>query len=262
MLRLSSTAQLVDALQRSRTVDVQAYTLCGKVLQALEGASRRGARVRVRLEADPAADARGRFADHNRKLVAAMRDAGVDATLASHVHAKAIDADGTLFLDEKNFDGDGDLVLCDDNRNDPAIATRKSDALAAEASMLRSNSACNDVIVESETFGATAVSNALREIAREGGAPRLLVSDRSLRGNAGEREQLESLAAAGVRVRVCKDSAKLAAAGERAWAGSANATPAWGRYDMTDWGVRTDDPAIRGAIRERLENCWSSARPF
>lgn len=262
MLQLSSTAQVVDALRRSRTVEAQVYTIRGKVLQALEDAARRGAHVEVRLEAEPASDSKGALTRRNHALVAQMRAAGIDATLQSHVHAKRIDVDGTVFLDEKNFDGNADLVLRDDDANDPAIASCKSGALAGEAALLNGASRGDAVIVESETFGVTAVSSALRALARNGESPRLLVCQRTLSGNAHERAELESLAAAGVQVRVCKDSAKLAVAGERAWLGSANATSAWGQFDMTDWGACTSDAAITAAVRERLEDTWAAARPL
>ena len=262
MLQLSSLSALFGALRCGRTVEAQAYTLSRKVLQALEAAARRGASVAVRLEADPVSDRKGALAKYNRRLVGEMRAAGVDAALESHVHAKSIDVDGTRYLDEKNFAGDSDLVLADDDPADPAVATRKSDALAAETALLRSARAPDDVIVESETFGATSVSRALRELAAAGVAARLIIAGRSLKENANERKELASLAAAGVRIRRCNDSSKLAVAGNAAWAGSANATSAWGRYDMTDWGARTGDVAIVGAVRDRLEKLWAHARPL
>ena len=66
----------------------------------------------------------------------------------------------------------------------------------------------------------------------------------------------------GVRVRVCKDSEKLAVAGNHAWLGSANATYADGKWAMPDWGLCTDDAEIAGAVRQRLEREWAAARDF
>ena len=66
----------------------------------------------------------------------------------------------------------------------------------------------------------------------------------------------------GVRVRVCKDSEKLAVAGSGAWLGSANATAAFGESDMIDWGLCTSDPAIVSAVRARLEAAWDGAAEF
>ena len=50
------------------------------------------------------------------------------------------------------------------------------------------------------------------------------IAQRELRGNEREAEVLDRLTNDGVRVRVCKDSEKLAVAGGGAWLGSANST--------------------------------------
>lgn len=61
---------------------------------------------------------------------------------------------------------------------------------------------------------------------------------------------------------LCDDSEKLAAAGDRAWLGSANASCAFGIYDMIDWGLTTNDAAIARTARARLEATWRTARPM
>jgi hypothetical protein len=259
MLRLSSASALIAAISHARNVAVRAYTIHGAVLYALEEAAHRGARVEVRLEGTPFADKKGHLARENRRLVGEMRAAGIVAGLDHPLHAKAIEVDGSLFLDEKNFDGNGDVVVRDDDPGDrKAIAWTKSDALEREGVLLRN--AGRDAVVETETFGrCNPVSAALDQLARDGKAPRLLVSARDLSGNAHERAALQRLADDGVRVRVCDDSAKFAVAGERAWLGSANATVARERYDMPDWGASTSDPQIVATVRDRLEARWANA---
>ena len=263
MLSLSSAGEVVAALASARDIALQAYTLHGPVLRAVEEAARRGACVTVALDGVPHNDPNGHLAAENRRLAGELRTAGALVTLDEPVHAKVIRAGGTLCLDEKNW-GTGDLVVRED---DPAaaraIAMIKHEALAQEAALLDGAPKSAGVIVESESFGCcNGVYGRLRALARAGAAPRLLVSERELRGNAREREVLEALVREGARVRVCGDSEKLAVAGDRVWLGSANATVAFGESDCIDWGVQTADAAIVHAVRERLETQWRGAKPL
>ncbi|MGC1380012.1 MAG: hypothetical protein WA814_03170, partial [Candidatus Baltobacteraceae bacterium] len=71
---------------------------------------------------------------------------------------------------------------------------------------------------------------------------------------------LERLARDGVSVRLCRDSEKLAVAGDRVWLGSANATVAFGASDEIDWGAATSEPTIVCAARDRIEAAWAAAK--
>jgi hypothetical protein len=261
MLQLSSTRDVVAALARARTIDAEAYTLHGDVLWALVDAAQRGAHVSVRLERKPFENPK--LGKENRRVIRTLRAAGADASLGHPLHAKAIDADGSLYLDDRNW-GAHDLVLRDDDPDDAAtVPMHKSEALALEASLLLASDDSDQAIVETESFSRyNAVSTALEKLAREGRAPRLLVSARDLRGNDKERAALARLAAEGVAVRACDDSEKFALAGNRAWIGSANATVAFGESDMTDWGACTGNAAIVGAVRLRIEARWNGAKPL
>jgi len=263
MVKLSSTRELFAALARAETIDVRAYTLRGPILGALEAAARRGARVAAELERSPDQKPRGSLARENRRVVGELRAAGVDAVLADPVHAKSIVADGSLFLDDRNWNA-SDLVLRDDDRADAAsIPMLKHEALAAEARLLGQARREDGAIVASESFGCcNGVYSALDALAKRGGAPRLIVCERELRGNERERRVLRALAREGVRVRVSRDTEKLAAAGDRVWIGSANATVAFGRADLPDWGLYSGDSAIVAAVRARLESEWSRAKPL
>ena len=263
MLQLTSTGAVVDQIARARSIAAEAYTLHGPVLSALEDAARRGACVRVLLEGRPFDDPKGRLAGENARLAGELQACGVEATLAHPLHAKALDLDGVLYLDEKNWQRN-DLVL---RESDPAevraVATVKHEALAREAQLLTDSGRGDDVVVESESFGCcNAVYGALSKLARGGASPRLLVAQRELRGNKREAEVLAKLVSDGARVRVCKDSEKLAVAGGGAWLGSANATAAFGDSDMIDWGLCTRDPAIVSAVSTRLEAAWDCAAEF
>lgn len=259
MLQLSSLRDAISSVERAKDVSVAAYTLHGPLLQALEDAARHGAHVAVELEAKPFGRRQSALARENARLVNDLRSAGADAKLSPWVHAKTMSVDGTLYLDEKNWHS-GDLILRDDDGAEArAIPMDKRDALALEAGMLARATSPDAPIVETESFGyGNATYSALQSLAQTGAAPRLLVSKDDLRGNARERNALEHLAARGVRVRVCEDSAKLAVTGNRAWLGSANATYGGGKFAMSDWGLCTSDAAIVDSVRARLESEWRS----
>ena len=143
----------------------------------------------------------------------------------------------------------------------PELATLKRDALASEGKLLRAAAPGEDTIVESESFGCcNAVYSALDEAAKRGLHPRVLVCARELRGNDRERDRLAHLAADGARVRVTKETDKIALAGDRLWIGSANATAAIELPDTIDWGVCSDDAAIVAAARARVESTWAHAK--
>jgi hypothetical protein len=262
-MQLSSTQQVLTALSRGDRIAVEAYTLGGSVLHAIEDAASRGARVVVRLEGKPYEDPAGRLAERNAAVVAELRAAGADAGFEHLLHAKEISVDGALYLDEKNWRS-GDLVLrVDDPAERAAIPAIKHEALAREAALLLDSRKTGSAIVESESFGRyNAVYSALRRLGCEGAAPRLLVCERDVHGNDRERKALEELVGDGVRVRICRDSEKLALAGGRAWLGSANATAAFKSSDTIDWGISTGDPTIVGAVRDRVEAAWAGARDF
>lgn len=260
MLRLSSLPDAIARVECASNVCVAAYTLHGPLLTALEEAARHGAHVAVELEGRPYGPG-NRLARENARIANDLRAAGARAKLSPHVHAKTMTVDGTLFLDEKNWHA-RDLILREDDAAEAAtIPMKKCDALALEAQMLAHVKSSDGPIVETESFGTgNAAYFALQALARNGAAPRLLVSKNDLRANARERAALEHLAAGGVRVRVCADSEKLAVAGNRAWLGSANASYAEGNFAMSDWGVCTTDAAIVGTVRARLESEWRSAK--
>jgi|HubBroStandDraft_5_1064220.scaffolds.fasta_scaffold22934_3 hypothetical protein len=263
MLALSSLDAVLTALQTARRIHVSAYTLHGPVLRAVEAAARRGAVVNVKLEERPFNDRGDRLARENSRIAAELREYGADATLARGEHVKAILADSTLFLDGKNW-RDGDLIVSEGDPADAAaIPAAKHAALEEERRLIDGASRSDDTIVESESFGCcNAVVAALERLACAGAAPRLLVCERELHGDARERALLERLTTEGVRVRVTRDSEKLASCGDGAWLGSANATVAIPGDESADWGVKTCNPAIAHAVRERLEAQWSAGRVF
>ena len=137
MLELSSTSDVMASLRCAKEIFVEAYTLHGPIVRALEDAARRAAHVVVQLDGTPFDDPKGRFAKENATLAASLREAGAEAILGHPLHAKEIEVDGTLYLDDKNW-GVNDIVLRDDDAADASsIPTTKHEALAEEARLLR-----------------------------------------------------------------------------------------------------------------------------
>ena len=288
MISLCSTGAVVAALQHASAASLSAYILRpGSVEDALLDAARRGARITVRLEGQPYDDAQGTLLAGNRTAVETLRAAGADAKLVDEsassgaaLHAKMLVTDDALYLDDRNWAGDGEetvvrdtfpqdrsmaqtAIAGDAGPPSPFFATRKHDALASEARLLRSARSDEDVIVESESFGAyNAAYYALDDLARDGGKPRVLVAGRELKSNAKELASLQTLVRDGASVRVTTADEKFTIAGARGWIGSANLSAAFDRPDQIDWSVRTDDPGIVAHERAAFETRWQNAQPL
>jgi hypothetical protein len=187
---------------------------------------------------------------------------------------KAAVVDGDAFLDDRNWPDDGrDFIVRTRDADDVAavasalqgaplgdghLQTRKAQALAQEAHLIYATPA-HAIDCESESFGFSTVYAALKARASKDDSVRLLVSARDLQGGANTREleALHKLAQAGVSVRVGADDEKICVAGDRAWVGSANASR--GAPDTIDWGMRTSQPAVVSALRDRFERNWNAA---
>ena len=195
------------------------------------------------------------------------------------MHAKALVADGKLFLDDRNW-GANDFVVADSDCNavrevsaavetgvasdaaDTTFAFTKRGALQREAELLRAARTGDDVVAESKSFGyGNPVYRALDDLARRGLKPRLLVSSREAR-NSRERGALARLARDGAEVRLTSSTEKLSLAGARAWIGSTNASPDCPKLDMIDWGLCTGNASTVAAARARVEARWADARKF
>jgi len=273
-------------MKSAQSILLTAYTLRpGPMLDALKGAARRGARVTVRLEGRPYADATGELAADNRLAVKALRRLGADAKLAdtnAHngpaLHMKAAVCDGVAYLDDRNWPERGDTIVRDDFRADaaaiqsaalmrrtvhtPEFWTNKSDALWAERRLLAGADNAKHVDVESESFGmGSGAYGALKALAQSGVSCRLIVAQRDV--NPKSKRALALLAQAGVAVRVSDSDEKMAVVdGARAWVGSTNATSAYANGDQIDWGLRTDAPDVLKHLNRRFAATWNAATPF
>ena len=276
MIELSSTAQLVRTLASARDVTFSAYVLPrGPVLDALQAACRRGARVTVSIESAPFRNDAG--AKINAAAAARLRRLGADVRLTPNEHLKGAVVDGRAFLDDRNWTiSSADTVVCDERPADalavsnailgrpgdasPVLATRKDRALAGEQRLLESARSGEDVVVQTESFGyGKEIYPALARLARAGKHVRLLVAGRDLRQSPRERSAIAHLQRLGVDVRASENNEKFALCGKRGWIGSANAT--YARPDQRDWGLRSDAPQIVRHLRRAFETHWLTARP-
>jgi phosphatidylserine/phosphatidylglycerophosphate/cardiolipin synthase-like enzyme len=283
MIALSNTGEVLAALRSAHDVSFTAYILPpGRMLDALAGAARSGAQVTVRLEGSPYKDD-GSMTAMNGAAVDRLRAAGADASLvhetqdanAPAVHAKILAVDGALFLDDRNFPNSGaDTIVRDDFPRDVQMArdavegradcasrffaVSKRESLRSEASLIAEAQRGDDVIVESESFGAhNRVFSAINAAALRGAHVRVLVNARCLLGNDPEAAAIARLRSDGVDIRSCAGDEKFAIVrGTRGWIGSANATAAFEKPDTIDWGARTDDPAIVAQERAAFEARW------
>ncbi|MEO6912545.1 MAG: phospholipase D-like domain-containing protein [Candidatus Baltobacteraceae bacterium] len=281
MIAVSSTDQLLAAIQRAREVTLSACTLrAGVILDALEAACRRGTEVTLRLEGRPFGDPSGELLEANQAAVSAVKRLGGDASLQdvddsageAPLHMKAAVVDGVAFLDDRNWPSDGeDFIVRDSFPGDAGAIvdalrgdrsgpnrffwTHKSDALSGEACLLYGATHARGVEIESESFGySRRVYGAIKLLAEHHVSVRLLVSARDL--NPKEQQALERLQQAGVDVRTCDLDEKMALVENRAWIGSSNAT--FGVDDQIDWGLRTDAPPVLATLHARFGYNWSA----
>ncbi len=273
-------------MRTARAVLLTAYTLRpGAVLDSVEDAAARGARVTVRLEGRPYGDPTGVLTANNKRVVRELRRLGADARLADTnarngpaLHMKAAICDGVAFLDDRNWPEAGDTIVRDDFGADvgairsaalfgradrtPEFSTSKRDALWAERRLLAGAGRAKRVDVESESFGAgSGVYGELKHLAASGIPCRLIVSRRDLSDRS--KRALTVLARSGVAVRISDSDEKMAVVdGTRAWIGSANATSAFPNGDQVDWGLRTDAPDVLHHVSRRFATTWRAAQPF
>jgi phosphatidylserine/phosphatidylglycerophosphate/cardiolipin synthase-like enzyme len=288
MISLATRAEALSAASRAGSVVATAYLLPpGPVLQTLEDAARRGARVYVRVEGRPAGDDKGRMHAMNAAAIAALKRLGADAQLIDcdgadgpKMHMKALVCDRVAYLDDRNFvkGGDQTIVRDDDGADVDAVVaaahaepyagsdsvcTNKAAALDAQGRVLASARAKGSVDVETESFSRQSGTYAqLKRLAARGVHCRLIVSRRELRSSDKMQHAVQLLRAAGVAVRAADTNEKFAIVdGARAWVGSADSTSAYPDGDQIDWSLCTHLPQIVDALRAHFRTHWDAAKP-
>ena len=244
---------------------------------ALVAAARRGAHVAVTLQADPYRNSFG--ARCNAEAEPVLLGAGAAVTLLpsdrAPFHLKAAVCDGVAYLDDRNWTMRGpEIVVADDDPADvalvrealggrggagAALATRKDEALRREIELV-DGARDEPVIVETERAATSPLTRALQRHALTGARTTLIVGRTSHRSRT-EANALAKLAADGVVVREGGTNQKLALSADAAWIGSGNATGASGRSaGQIDWGMRTRNAALVGAVRTALERDVTASR--
>ncbi len=282
--RLVPDAAFLAALETAHSVRFSAYVLNAgsAVVKALASACDRGAVIDVLLDGAPYRNGAG-ITRVNAAAASELSRHGAHVHTTSSadpaMHLKAAVIDGTAYLDDRNWASeDRDTIVALDDADQVAavaaalsgvavpggaattfgsLAIEKQAALALEARTI--DEAPGDRIdVETESFGATAVSKALAHRAARGDHVRLLVSQAELRGASGRRERLAlaKLAADGIDIEATANTEKLCVAGDDAWIGSANATFSPG--PSLDWGLHSNDPAIVAGLERAFERNGSA----
>ena len=244
----------------------------GSILDAVLAAARRGAAVTVRLEGAPYRDKDGRLKALNDATVAKLRATGADAEEVDSVaasgqpmHLKAIVIDGrSSFFDDRNF-ARGGLLIADTSAADARavvartlgsampshrIALCKAAALGEEVDLIDSSRRGEILRVGSEAIGNCEVTQSLEDAAARGVDVHLRVCRSLVTSNLYDRREVARLQDAGIDVQVCSNHAKYALLENRAWIGSANATPGLAR--QSDWGVVVRSTAMIAQLRRRL----------
>lgn len=281
MLAIRSIEAVVGAIERGKSIEVGAYVLrTGRVLRALEAAADRGATVHVRLEGAPYGSG-GAGSAVNEAAVRDLQAHGAAASLtaqgAAPLHLKAAIIDGTAYLDDRNWaDHDSQTIVVTTAAEDVAavrsalagkpstgggLTTVKGDALALEAATIL-GAAGDRIDCQSEAFGFSPISAALRSRAEAGAHVRLLVAAQDERAavNLREAQALRSLQRSGVEIRITGSDEKLCVAGDAGWVGSANATFGW--PETIDWGLQTRAPGIVETLRGRFASNWAAGSPY
>lgn len=263
---LASPTQVAARIAQANEIAFGSYFVPRTMRDVLTAAAERGAHVEVTLEEAPYEDKTGGLARLNAASAAALRAAGATVHLlspdAAPYHIKAAICDGVAYLNDRNWPTQGATIVADDDAcdvalvreaiagrggADDALATRKDVAIAREAALI-DGAGKAPVVVATESFGAGAISAALRRHAALG-APTTLIVNR----HQAKPALLAGLERAGVAVKNSVSNEKLVLAGDAVWLGSANATYAGGDgAAQTDWGLISRDPGVVAAVRRSL----------
>ena len=273
MISLSTTSALSASLRAAKSIVLSAYLLPpGSILAAVLAAARRGAAVTVRLEGAPYRDGDGRLKALNDATVAKLRAAGADAKEVDSnahsgrpMHLKAVVIDGrSSFFDDRNF-ARGGLLVADTSVADAKavvartlgsampphrIALSKAAALGEEVDCIDSSRRGDVLHVGSEAIGNCEVTQSLEDAAVRGVDVHLRVCRSLVASNLYDRREVARLQNAGIDVQVCSNHAKYTILENRAWIGSANATPGLAR--QSDWGAEVHSTKMVAQLRHRL----------
>jgi phosphatidylserine/phosphatidylglycerophosphate/cardiolipin synthase-like enzyme len=239
--RLVSLADVTAAINASSRVTLSAYTLApsSRVGRALIAAAGRGADVSLVL------DGAGMAGVNRDNAVAATTygQAGVHVRLTDYkLHMKACVTDGaSVFVSDRNWSASRASVILQlpastriqverailgQPESNGTFATRKDAAIALEAALLAQRRS-RTVLVSTESFSRSAVSDILDRRARAGDSVSLVVAATEYRTSPSERALVASLEHDGVSVYLGKNDEKIAIDGDAGFVGSSNLSGGW-----------------------------------
>ena len=265
-VQLVTLPVVIDAIARAHVVTISAYTLAptSRVGRALMAAARAGAKVALVLDGQGLASANR----SNETSALAYSAAGVRVRMTDYkLHMKAIVIDGAgVFVSDRNWSSTGSSVIfalpattrmqveraiLGQPTSSGTFATRKSDALSLEAALLAQRRS-RVVLVETESFSRSVVSDVLERRARAGDDVTLVVAESEYRKSSPEQRTLSELAGVGVHVFLGKSDEKIAIDGSAGFAGSANQTTGWG--DQVDWGIVFANPSVVATLAQHVRD--------
>jgi phosphatidylserine/phosphatidylglycerophosphate/cardiolipin synthase-like enzyme len=265
-VQLVTLPVVVSCVAHAHDVTISAYTLAptSRVGRALIQAARAGATVSLVLDGQGLAGANR----SNEASAAAYSAARVRVRLTDYkLHMKAIVVDGaSVFVSDRNWSSSGSSVIfalplatrmqveraiLGQPTSNGTFATRKSDALSLEAALLAQRRS-HVVLIETESFSRSVVSNVIEQRARAGDDVTLVVAESEYRQSRKEQQTLSELAQAGVHVFLGKSDEKIAIDGSAGFAGSANQTAGWG--DQVDWGIVFANPEVLATLAQHVRD--------
>lgn len=265
-VQLVTLEAVASAIARAHVATISAYTLAptSRIGRALMRAARAGAHVSLVLDGQGLAGANRT----NEKNAATYSAAGVRVRVTDYkLHMKAIVVDGaSVYVSDRNWSSSGTSVIfalpaatrlqveraiLGQPSSNGTFATRKSDALALEAALLAQRRS-RVVLIETESFSPSVVSEVIEQRARAGDDVTLVVAASEYRGSRKEQETLSELARAGVHVFLGKSDEKIAIDGTAGFAGSANQSAGWG--DQLDWGIVFANPDVVSTLAQHVRD--------
>jgi phosphatidylserine/phosphatidylglycerophosphate/cardiolipin synthase-like enzyme len=265
-VQLVTLQAVASAIQHAHVVTISAYTLAptSRIGKALIRAAQAGAQISLVLDGEGLAGA-NRANEANAAIYSA---AGVRVRITHYkLHMKAIVVDGSsIYVSDRNWSSSGSSVIfalpvstriqveraiLGQPSSNGTFATRKSDALSLEAALLAQRRS-HVVLVETESFSRSPVSDIIEQRARAGDDVTLVVAASEYRGSRKEQETLSELAQAGVHVFLGKSDEKIAIDGTAGFAGSANQSAGWG--DQVDWGIVFANPDVVSTLAQHVRD--------
>ena len=265
---LVALGDVIGAVESAHTVTISAYTLTprGRLARALVIAANGGARVHLVLDGKGMAGAVRSNVKANAELCAATGGRAVTddgdqllrhtcvgrlaidfSNFALHLKGCVTDNGGSFVSDRNWTSSRRSIILALPSADAPtldraisgsaasigAFSTRKAESLRNEVALLTTRRT-RTVLVETESFGPSILSDLLMKRARAGDDVTLVVARYELQNSASEQRLVASLVAAGVKVYAGTSDEKIAVDGDAVWTGSSNATA--GVPAQVDWG--------------------------